>query len=170
MKAYSKYIVLAVALFPLSGLAGTMQAEFENFEDFTDFSVYGLSETKTLRIFKAELEPVLEELAEKYLAEEETLNILFTDIDMAGDIQPWRNTSNADIRYIEAVYPPRLKFSYSLQNADGETIMEGEESISDLGFQMNTIAPIRNRYMHFFYETTLLKDWMRKTFRDHNKS
>ncbi|MFO7724985.1 MAG: DUF3016 domain-containing protein [Oceanipulchritudo sp.] len=155
-----------IALLPLAIHAGTVQAEFEDFEEFSDFSVYGLSESKTLRIFKAELEPVLEDLADKYLDEDETLTIRFTDIDMAGDIQPWRNTNNADIRYVEAVYPPRLKFTYALKDASGETVMEDEASISDLGFQTNSIAPIRNRYLHFFYETTLLEDWMRKTFRN----
>ena len=170
MKTYPKSLLAALFLLPLTSLAGTVQAEFGEFEDFTDFSVSGLSETKTLRIFKAELEPVLEKLADKYLKDEETFTINFTDIDMAGDIQPWRNTTNADIRYVEAVYPPRLKFTYALQDSSGETVMEGEESISDLSFQMNTIAPIRNRSMHFFCEMTLLEDWMRKTFRDHNKS
>lgn len=150
---------------PVLGLTAGIQAEFEGVEDYTDFSVYGLNEDKTLRIFKAELEDQMESLSKKYLKEGQTLTITFTDIDMAGDIQPWRNTTNADIRYVEAVYPPRLKFTYTLADAEGEVIKEGEESVSDLAFQMNTAAIIRGRYEHFFYEMELLDDWMRRTFR-----
>lgn len=161
-------IILSLAV-PALSIAGTIQTEFTDFEEFTDFSVYGLNEEKTLRIFKAELEPFLKDMGEKYLGENEAMVITFTDIDMAGDIQPWRNTTNADIRYVEAVYPPRLKFAYEVTDADGEVVMEGEESISDLAYQMNAIAVIRNRYEHFFYETELLEGWMRKTFRDRDK-
>ena len=159
-------ISLSTALIlPVVASAGTIQAEFADVNDFTDFSVYGLSEEKTLKIFQAELDKELESLSEKYLAEDESLEIRFTDIDMAGDIQPWRNTYNADIRYVEAVYPPRLKFTYSLKNADGEILDEGEASISDLGFQMDAVASIRVQSDNFYYETSLLKDWMRKNFR-----
>lgn len=161
--------IIFIATAPLFSLAGSIETEFEGYEEYTDFSVYGLSEEKTLRIFKAEFKPLLDKLGERYLGEGETLKLRFTDIDMAGDIQPWRNYTNADIRYVEAVYPPRLKFTYSLMDADGEVVMEGEESISDLAFQMNTTAVIRNRYEHFFYEAELLEDWARKTLRERKK-
>jgi len=85
---------------------------------------------------------------------------------MAGDIQPWRNRHNADIRYVESIYPPRLKFRYTLKDAEGKVLLEGEESITDMAFQMNPAASIRGRHEHFFYEMTLLGDWMRKALRD----
>jgi hypothetical protein len=162
-------MILGLAL-PAISIAGTIQTEYKDYEEFTDFSVYGLSEEKTLRIFKTEIEPVLKEMGEKHLGENETMVMTFTDIDMAGDIQPWRNINNADIRYVEAVYPPRLKFTYAVTDADGEVVMEGEENISDLAYQMNSTAVIRNRYKHFFYETELLENWFRKTFRDREKA
>lgn len=158
--------LLAAFIVPSFAVAGSIEAEFGDLDDFTDFSVNGLSEEKTLTIFQAELEPKLESLAKKYLAEEETLIIRFTDIDMAGDIQPWRNTYNADIRYVEAVYPPRLKFTYTLKDAKGAVLEEGEDSISDLAFQMDATASFRASSENFYYETDLLRDWMRKTFRN----
>jgi hypothetical protein len=157
--------LFAAFLLPVFASAGTMTAEFEDVDNFTDFSVNGLSEERTLKMFKTELDKELEFLGGKYLAEGETLVIRFTDIDMGGDIQPWRNRYNADIRYVEAVYPPRLKFTYSLKNAEGEILDEGEVSISDLSFQMNATASFRVNSETFYYETTLLRDWMRKTFR-----
>lgn len=165
----TKYLVTTLPILLLGSFAmqaGTIKADFEDIDNYRDFSVYGLSEEKTLSIFKAELEDELENLSEKYLAGDETLTITFTDIDMAGDIQPWRNTNNADIRYVESIYPPRLEFRYTLTDADGKVLDEGQASISDLAFQMNTSAVIKGRYESFFYEMELLRDWMRKTFRD----
>lgn len=162
MKATKLILAGLLALAPLSGVCATATAEFENPEEFTDFSVSGMTEQKSLKVFQDELEPALERIAEKYLSDGETLVITFTDIDMAGDIQPWRNRNNADIRYIEAIYPPRLKFTYVLTDADGNVVKEGDTSESDLAFQMNVAANVRGQHMSFFYELELLNDWARK--------
>lgn len=163
-----RFITIATASLCLIGSLSAQElvTEYENFEKYSDFSVYGHSEARTLKIFKAEVEDEKSRIMGEHLKEGETLTITFTDIDMAGDIQPWRNTHNADIRYVEDIYPPRLKFRYVLTDAEGETLMEGEESISDLAYQMNALAPMRTRYSHFFYELELLRNWTRKTFRD----
>ena len=147
----------------LSLHGGQILAEFGDVEKFTDFSVSGLSETKTLSIFQSELEDELARFGRKYVPEGQTLHIHFTDIDMAGDIQPWRNRHNADIRYVERIYPPRLAFTYKLEDADGKVLAEGEESIADLSFDYNVVAPMKNLSMNFFYETNLLGDWIRLT-------
>ncbi len=157
---------LAVALLLASPAAARqITAEFEDIESFRDFSVYGLSAERTLSIFRAEFDQEAERLARRYLAEGEVLELIFTDIDMAGEIQPWRNRYNADIRYVESIYPPRLKFRYRLTDAGGNLLLEGEESITDLAFQMNPAAAIRVRHEHFVYELTLLDDWLRRTVR-----
>jgi hypothetical protein len=160
-----RIIPLLIALSVLTAHAGKITTTFADVEDFTDFSVSGLSEEKTLGIFLSELEDELENFANRYIKDDSVLEIHFTDIDMVGDIQPWRNRHNADIRYIERIYPPRLRFSYVLKNPDGKVIAEGEESIADLAFDFNVIAPIRSQHMYFFYETNLLGDWIRKTIR-----
>lgn len=162
MKPYNT-LILAIAFSAASvSFAGKLAFEFEEPSEFTDFSVSGLTEERTLPIFEAELDQERERLGEKYLGEDETLTIRFTDIDMAGDIQPWRNRVNADIRYVEAIYPPRLVFTYELTDADGDVVRSGEESIKDLAFQMNAVASIRSRNSSFYYEITLLEDWLRK--------
>jgi hypothetical protein len=160
-------LLLGIVFFPATAALGQkIETSFENVKDYRDFSVSGLSEEKSLKIFKAELADVLPRLERRFLTEGLKLHITFTDIDMAGDIQPWRNLHNADIRYVERIYPPRLKFTYQLTDTEGKVLREGEESISDLAFQMNATAAIRADNDTFFYETTLLEDWVRKTFRD----
>lgn len=170
MKTKQLFILPTLFIAPVLGFSASIEAEYQNPDDYTDFSVYGLSEEKTLRIFKAEFSEAAENMAKKHLAEDQTLKITFTDIDMAGDIQPWRNTDNADIRYIEAVYPPRLKFTYQLLDSEGNVIKEGEDSISDLSYQTNIAATIRGKYESFFYEMELLEGWMRNTLKAEKKS
>lgn len=166
MKTYLRLISVILIAFPTALIAQEIVPEFEDVSKFTDFSVSGLSEEKTLSIFVAELENDLERMAKRNLLEGDVLVLRFTDIDMAGDIQPWRNRTNADIRYIESIYPPRLKFHYTLKDAAGGIVAEGEESISDLAYQMNPSASMRVGFQSFFYEITLLGDWMRRTFRE----
>jgi hypothetical protein len=66
---------------------------------------------------------------------------------------------------VESIYIPRLTFTYKLEDAEGNIITEGEESIADLAFQHNVIGPMKTQYSNFFYEIDLLGDWIRKTFR-----
>lgn len=173
MKPFTKtfsLLLTSLALTVATASAQSIETSLRNPEDFRDFSVNGLNEEKSARILKAELADVLPRVAGRYLPAQTTLYITFTDIDMAGEIQPWRNIHNADIRYVEQIYPPRLQFSYSLVNdQNGETMAEGEDKISDMAFQMNAGASIRTRHESFFYETELLSDWIRQTFRDLKK-
>ena len=121
MKTKRISFLIAIATLPFISLqAAQIDTEYKDVDDYTDFSVNGLSEEKTLGIFESELEDELDRFAKKYLPEGYTLSITFTDIDMAGDIQPWRNRHNADIRYVERIYPPRLAFTYVLK--DTETV------------------------------------------------
>lgn len=167
MKAQHTLILAAALISPAPWLsAQEIVAEFGDLDQFTDFSVYGMSEEKTLSIYKSEFDSEIKPLADKYFKEGESLVMQFTDIDMAGDIQPWRNRYSADIRYIEDVYPPRVKFTYTVKDAEGNVLKEGEASLSDLAYRMNTLAPMRTQYENFFYENTLIRDWLRKTFRD----
>lgn len=167
MKTKQTIILIAtVMLTPMVSYGGKIEFSFGPVEDFRDFSVSGLTETRTLPLFEAEIAEEMESSAKKYLGEDETLHIHITDIDMAGDIQPWRNYRNADIRYIENLYPPRLKFTYEVKDGDGNITSSGEENIADLSFMMNVLAPMQSRQKNFFYESTLLRDWMRKNYRD----
>lgn len=166
MKTYKLITLLSALLLPLSGLvAAQITIEFQGIADYTDFSVSGMSEEKTLPILEGELESDLEVWAKKYLQEGQSLHIVVSDIDMAGDIQPWRNRHNADIRYVERIYIPRMKLSYTLKDAEDKVLAEGEESISDLDFQDNSLAAMRGSFETFFYEREMLGNWIRQTFR-----
>lgn len=156
-----KYVTLATSAFLtlVAGLnAATIHLSFEGLDAYTDFSLQGLSEDKTKDLFIKETDR--NQRLKKIVGEDRTLEINFQDIDMAGDIQPWRNRVNADIRYVESIYPPSLKFTYTLKDANGKILAEGEESIRDLSFDFG-LQPIGDS--SFKYELKLLENWAQRT-------
>lgn len=152
-----------LTLLVLAGLGTTASAEvktdFVDVESFTDFTVGHGNETQAQKMFERELQRAGR--LQSVVGKNRVLELTFTDIDMAGDIQPWRNRDNADIRYVESVYPPRMSFSYVLKDSDGKEIASGEDSIRDLSFDFG-IQPISN-YDSFRYEIEMLTDWARRT-------
>jgi hypothetical protein len=62
---------------------------------------------------------------------------------------------------MRGVTPPRIKLRYALTER-GRRIGSGEETLSDINYQMNPSAHLSSdRYV---YEKTLLDDWFRRTF------
>jgi len=135
---------------------------FGEVKHFRDFEYSGMNEEKTTRIFERELLRYLDRMAPRYL-EDHRLELHFTDIDLAGDVQPWRNHANRDIRYIESIYPPRAEFTYTLKDASGATVAEGEAKLIDLGFDFNTIR--RMNPDPFEYEQDMIRRWLQREVR-----
>ncbi|MCC5805338.1 MAG: DUF3016 domain-containing protein [Opitutales bacterium] len=154
-----KYLTAALAFVPALAAAASLEVSFVDPKSFRDFSVNGMSEERTQPVFERELARNLAPRLESLLGDR-TLVIEFTDIDMAGDIQPWRNRHNQDIRYVEHIYPPRLEFNYTVKVAEGEVILEGSENLRDMSFMYRVRSPRMSDT--FFYETELLRDWVRR--------
>jgi hypothetical protein len=94
------------------------------------------------------------------------LAMTFTDIDLAGDFEPWRGPQFDDIRIIKDIYPPAFKFSYRVTDASGAVVKQGQERIRDLAFQMRIVI---DREDPLRYEKDILHDWMRQTLSDLKK-
>lgn len=142
--------------------AQSLEFKFEDVDRFRDFSLQGMQPKRTQPVFEKEVIRALEPAVKKSLAEGQVLEITFTDIDMAGEIQPWRNRNNADIRYVESIYPPRLSFNYALRDAEGTLIDEGSAKVTDLAYTMDASFVRSNE--SFAYETRLLERWIRRNF------
>ena len=94
------------------------------------------------------------------IADGEQLDITVTDIDLAGDYEPWRNLSQ-DVRIVRDIYPPRMRLHFTLRDAQGRVLSEGERRLSDLGFLQGSSLldsdPLR-------YEKRMIDDWTRREF------
>lgn len=109
----------------------------------------------------AELKAYIERKASSYVPEGQRLEVTITDVDLAGEIEPWRSPQMQDVRIIKEIYPPRIDLSYKLINATGAIVKEGTHQLRDLNYMMN-INP--NRSDPRVYEKALLDDWFRADF------
>ena len=87
-----------------------------------------------------ELRKHLQDRAEGYLAEGQKLTVTITDVDLAGEFEPWRGPAAADVRIVKEIYPPRIKLSFRLTDASGAVVKQGERELTNLNFLM-TAAP-----------------------------
>lgn len=102
--------------------------------------------------------------AGKQLQPGQTLAVTLTDIKRAGDYEPWQGPRASDIRIMRDIYPPRISLTYTLKDAAGQVIGEGERKLQDTGYLHNIgrqsdTDPLR-------YEKRLLEDWIRRDLRN----
>lgn len=87
------------------------------------------------------------------------LAVTITDIDMAGDFEPWRGPRLGDVRIVKDIYPPRIALSFQLVDGEGNIVKQGQRELRDLAFLMKITSGFRDDSLR--HEKALLDDWMR---------
>ena len=90
------------------------------------------------------------------------LAITFTDIDLAGDFEPWHGPRTDDIRIVRDLYPPRLALTFRVTDADGRVVQEGRRELRDLAFLFKLPSVFRDDPLR--HEKALLDDWLDREF------
>jgi Protein of unknown function (DUF3016) len=137
---------------------GRVTIKFQAQEDFTDARDRANGETAPYLL--DQLAQSVQQEVRRALRPGERFAITFTDIDLAGDYEPWRRPGLDDVRIVKDIYPPRLQFSYRLTDADGNAVSEGKEELLDLAFSMRSGI---GRDQPLYYEKGMLRDWVRRT-------
>ncbi len=57
------------------------------------------------------------------------LSITITDVDLAGDYEPWHGPRWADVRIVKDLYPPSIKLNFQLVDADGNVVKSGKREL-----------------------------------------
>lgn len=109
-----------------------------------------------------EIEDYIVQRAKHYLAEGQSLRVTVTDVDLAGEVEPWRTHSAQDLRIVKDIYPPRIDLSFQLLDANGAVVKEGERSLKDLMFNWKININRTDPRMH---EKALIDDWLRSEFK-----
>jgi hypothetical protein len=146
------------------GKPSPVRVEFSDPEKFTDFrdSVFGTDKGREALV--TQFREALDELGRRFVPENRKLEIRFTDIDLAGEYEPWRGPNFDDVRIVKDLYSPRLQFEFRvLDAASGAVVKEGKENIRDMSFLMN--APRLPSHDTIRYEKEMLTDWMRREFK-----
>jgi hypothetical protein len=131
-------------------------------EKFTDAKDSYMDTERGREAVLTEISEHLVAQAGRYLAAGERLEITVTDVDLAGDFEPWRGMHFDDIRIVKDIYPPRVSLEFRRLAADGRILSEGRRELRDLGYMLTvalrTSDPLR-------YDKELLSDWLRREFK-----
>ena len=158
-------VPLVAADNPENSAVEVSYVEPEKFTDVQDS--FGASQEPN-ESYLRQLKEHLQRSGSKRLADGQRLTVTITDIDMAGDFEPWRSPQFQDVRIIKDIYPPRIDLSFQLIDANGQVIAEGERELRDLSFNMRTTGlPTNDTLRH---EKALLDDWLRRELRRAKKS
>jgi hypothetical protein len=131
---------------------------FDHPEKFTDVKGDSMDSPKGRDIMLDQIRDFLVQSGAELFPAGQKLAITFTDIDLAGEYEPWRGAQWSDVRIVKDIYPPRFNFSYKLTDAAGNVLKEDKVELRDLSFMMRmTISrddPLR-------FEKDILGDWVR---------
>ena len=131
-------------------------------EKFTDVKDYYLDTERGRDALLDQLREHIMTRAAKYLAAGQRLEITVTDVDLAGDFEPWRSPNFDDVRFVKDIYPPRINLEFRLFGADGKVVTEGKRQLRDLGYLTNFTLP---NWDPLRYDKGMLSDWLRREFK-----
>ncbi|WP_454828498.1 DUF3016 domain-containing protein [Pseudoxanthomonas wuyuanensis] len=99
--------------------------------------------------------------AAKRLEAGQQLQVTITDISRAGTYLPVAGPLRNDVRIVKDLYPPRMTLNFTLLDANGNVLSEGERRLRDSSFLMNASVSDTDLLR---YEKRMLDDWMRREF------
>ena len=173
MKTCALRIVLAFLLGPVAAplfaadpasATGRIAVNFSNPEKFTDVrdNATDFENERGRERFLPFIKEHLEKRAEKILPAGQKLTVTFTNIDLAGDFEPWHGMAFQDVRIVKDLYVPRMAFTFALTDAAGQVLKEGERQLLDGAFQLRIVSSSNSDQLR--YEKEMLNDWLRKEF------
>lgn len=130
---------------------------FDHPEKFTDIKDQLMPTEKGQQAILDRFREFLTSGSKRFIPNGCKLSITFTDIDLAGDFEPWRGPNWDEVRIVKAIYPPRFKFTWTVTDAAGKVIKQGREDICDLSFDMRLTANLDDPLR---FEKDILRDWM----------
>jgi hypothetical protein len=142
--------------------ASRTEVNFANPEKFTDAADGQRGSDFGRDANLQELREYIQKRADAILPEGQRLTVTVTDVDFAGEVEPWRTPQMNDARLVKEIYPPRINLDFRLTDASGAVIKEGNRRLTDLTFMMNLHGPDRSERR--VYERDLLDKWLRQEF------
>jgi len=142
---------------------GRVNIEWQDPKSYTDIRPSNQSKKRFQESTFKKLEKFMEKLATK-LPEGQHLNLVVTDLDLAGHVWPGHMagmSNTQDVRVIKRVDFPRINFSYTLLDSNGETVKAGEETLKDMSFQEHHLGRFKSDGLR--YEKNMLERWFKKT-------
>lgn len=117
------------------------------------------SERSLTRDYLPRLKRYIQQRAARLLTPGQHLSIVIHDLAFAGNYEPWPGSPSGWLRVIRRTYPPRIDLHFTLRDAQGQVLKEGDRKLRNPSF-MDTASlhdsdPLR-------YEKALIDRWLRK--------
>lgn len=145
----------------VNGANALAEVNFLEPQKFTDVKDNDMGDFERTTYLEALRDHILDQ-AKRFVPPGHKLSVTFTDIDMAGDFEPWRGPRFSDIRIVKDIYPPRIELSFQLTDAEGNVVKQGKRELRDLAFLMKINMAFRDDPVR--HEKGLLDDWLRSEF------
>lgn len=145
----------------VNGANALAEVNFLEPSKFTDVKDHDMGDYERTTYLDSLRDHLLEQ-AKYFVPPGYKLSVTFTDIDMAGDFEPWRGPRFSDIRIVKDIYPPRIELSFQLTDAAGNVVKEGKRELRDLAFLSKITMSFRDDPMR--HEKALIDDWLRDEF------
>lgn len=108
------------------------------------------------------LQTFMQETGNRYVPTGMHLEIKVTDVDLAGEFEPWRGHEFTDIRILRSIYMPRINLQFRLTDSKGAVVSSGARELEDQAYQWRNAWP-QDDYLR--YEKDMLRDWFSQEFR-----
>ena len=102
----------------------------------------------------------LREEAGQRLARGQTMDVTITDIDRAGRYEPVVRAAMQDIRIVKDIYPPRIDLRFTLTDAHGATVAEGERQLRDIAFLQRNVQVASLDHAMWFHRPFRVDEWL----------
>ena len=151
----------ALSAASINGANAVAEVNFLEPKKFTDVRDSDMGDYERTTYLDSLRDHVLEQ-AKLFVPAGHRLSVTFTDVDMAGDFEPWRGPRFSDVRIVKDIYPPRIELSFQLKDAEGNVVKQGKRELRDLAFLMKITMAFRDDPVR--HEKALIDDWLRSEF------
>jgi hypothetical protein len=144
--------------------AANVRIDFVHPETFSDFRIQDRNGIASAALFRDEVSSFLSpKVARRFPGA--TLTLKFTDIDLAGRLEPWRISRfphNIGVRFDRNMERPlRLYFGYTLTDPSGDVLANGPAALVDADY-LHRYFYVSNEQKSdiLFYEKATLERWL----------
>lgn len=128
MKTKTALIATLSILFMAATSNAAVNVEFHKPESFTDIGSDSFPTEKERNHMLESIEDHLVKAVTKTLSDRYIVNVKITNIDLAGEFEPWHSGFN-DVRIVKRIYPARLNFEYEIYKHDGTILEAGTQKL-----------------------------------------
>jgi hypothetical protein len=151
-----KKSILALSLLLIPAAANAdVTVQWVSPENFKDPYYSNVKSEKSRQVILDDLQKFIVEQASRSLKEGQNLSVSVTDVDLAGEFEPW--TKDSDVRHIRPTYFAYIAFGYTLTGADGKVIKQDDNVRLTNQLLIAPTLPDRDEMEPYLRQT--LREW-----------